>query len=131
MIDYIHMDMLIHGMARALWVVSWADQMEEEGECFSGQDLMDVAPPYPPSTELQAAFILGLFCSANKTLSPAVIIHKVFSVNELDTDDETLIENFGHYIVMEMLSTGVGWSDNYPGSTNEIEFPYIEKMVIG
>jgi hypothetical protein len=109
-------DEIIDAMARAFFVSAWADAQEEAGESFSGMELMDVAPETPNEAydfafekfqEIEAAnagLNLGSFLPPGEE-------EGAFDVNE-----------FGHYLAMESMGHGVGWSDSHEDHGLNIPF---------
>ena len=112
------------GAARALWVSAWASEMEEKGETFPGEDVMDVAPPTPLSAWVAAGELIGRLEQANG------VVVEVLAARAAEADgngyDVTAIDasEFGHYLAMEALGHGVSWFDNH--ESFKIKMPSME-----
>jgi len=99
---------IIEGMARALWVSDWAQREEEKGVSFSGMELMDIAPPTPQGAEDAARLLAGGIIQANK----ASLTRLLAKASKADGDYADP-EDFGHYLAMMALDTGVSWFDRH------------------
>lgn len=107
-------------MARTLWVLAYADCVEEEEHTWSqdpliasiGEDWMNVAPETPQEAFDMAFMLLGHFEAANKTSWPCIVA-KAFEPEGLNINDSKLLDSFGHYAVMSCLGHGVSWEDDH------------------
>jgi hypothetical protein len=100
------------GAARAAYVVAWANIQEEKGKTYPGQDLMNVAPSTPLSAYVWAGELIGLLEAANKASLCTLGARAAKSVGVHWTSFDG--ENFGHYIAMQAMGTGVSWFDDHP-----------------
>lgn len=106
---------IVESMARTLFVTSWADQEEEAGRTYPGQDLMDVAPPTTPHARSAA---IDLAASIEKM--NGMSLDALYQQAEHAEGEHTRIatpEDFGYSLAMMSLGHGVSWFDNHP------EFP--------
>lgn len=112
---------LLVSMARTLWVMAYADTVEEQEHKWSeeppsaggGEDWMDVAPDTPDVAFDHALMLLGHFESANRLNWP-IVVTAAFEPESLDVNDSEALDSFGHYLVMSCLGHGVSWEDNHP-----------------
>ena len=128
------MGTIIASAARALWVSWWADQCScgfdsetcrLDGDGLEGWDpdaehvandpggveLMDVAPDTPPDAVEAATALMGRIEGLGALLERA--------------DVQGDPEDFGHYLAMEALGTGVSWDGHYL-DPHGLDVPYIE-----
>lgn len=93
---------ILEGMARALFVLEWADREEEKGEALtlSGLDLFRAAPPTPPEAYQAAADLVKKIEAANPG--------RMLVVPEGED-----AEQFGSDLALEALGTGARWSDDH------------------
>lgn len=127
---------ILYGMARALFVSSWAsewERLEEDYEesfireeahnldmdipVFSGNDLMDLAPP----TEDKAFDIA-------KSVYEQIEKDNGINLETFVPPDESSNFNkadFGHYLMMQALGSGVRWSDSH--EDHGLKIPRIEE----
>lgn len=121
------------GVARALWVTSWASAEEEEGRTTARglEDVMDVAPDTPEYAIRQAYRFVGMLEHANN-VHIAVLLHRALEA-DLATDANAVFktegvdqysEMFGHYMAMMGMGEGVGWWDDH--AEFDIEVPPFE-----
>lgn len=122
---------IIEGIARAMHVSAWADQEEEKGRTYPGEELMDVAPKTPRKAKDQAWRLVGMFEALNDLNMPAIFIRACvadkLTTYEAESWEDMYIEHgetFGHYLAMRALGTGVGWEDNHAESG--IVYPHFE-----
>lgn len=101
----------IEGAARALFVQAWGDREEERGRTYPGEDLMDVAPKTPKKAYIAAGKLLGELVAANNA-SVHELIQRAAKADHVD-EDEIDVENFGHYVAMQYVGSGVGWTDDH------------------
>lgn len=112
-------DEILDGMARALYVDAWASGMDEEGLTgnWGGMDLMDLAGETSPYAYEKAKNIYKEIEQLNDT-----DLSKFTPPGEkYDTYDR---ENFGHYLIMEALGSGVSWFDDH--EDHGLKLPRIE-----
>lgn len=127
----------IRAAARAFFVSSWAYAVEQHGGRFApGTELMDAAPATPDVVMLHAASFLGALERTNGVCL-AVIWHRA----QLGDDHRRTptLEDFGHYLAMEAMGSGVAWTDDHPrvmvpektlGGDTPLEVPYCEEDVM-
>jgi hypothetical protein len=116
---------LVESMARTLFVTSWADYRENQGESFSQCELMDIAPETPkemlPIAEKLADTIAKLCSHKHVEGSWLEWCKKANALSELD--------EFGHYLVMECLGHGVAWTDDRGHNKHNLPLPSICAMM--
>lgn len=110
------------GMARALHVNAWADKEEEKGRSHGGEELMDVAPKTPRGAKDAAYRLAGRFEALNK-LDIYALFYKAMLADGKIGEDYTGEEfrelwdkyarEFGHYLTMRAIGSGVAWEDNH------------------
>ena len=111
----------VQGMARAMWVDLYASEVEEAGlgkelGPGAGGDWMDVAPDTPPEAEDVALLLVGRFEAENDMVFVA-IEQRAFAkanIEDVHEADDEIREEFGHYMAMRAMGSGVSWEDNYP-----------------
>lgn len=101
-------------IARTLWVNAWADWADENDELpkGGGYDLFDVAPPTPAAAEECAK---GIY-ERVETLNGASW-HELYEQAATAPGKhyrEPSPEDFAYATTMQILGTGVAWSDNHP-----------------
>lgn len=124
------------GMARALWVTSYADWVEnrlQEDEDDEGArdrspgpggDWDDVTPDTPKSADQAAEDLAVLIERANNASAddaPTTLMDLYYRAVEADAKvakapfvpDEAYAESFGHNLAMQALGHGVGWFDDH------------------
>lgn len=110
-------DTIIASMAKTLWVTAWADEIEERSSQgdeaaravmrnWPRNDLMDLAPEVPPTAYVMAATLT----SAIESLSQMPLEAALAAC--CDVVDAEAADEFGHYLVMEALGSGVSWTDD-------------------
>jgi len=123
---------IVTAMARAMFVDNWADQEEEEGRCYPGQELMDVAPETPEDYLLAAYRLAGHFEALNK-MALVCLAFKAFVADGLATYEEDnlweqisddILQEFGHYLYMRARGHGVCWEDDHADCG--IVYPHFE-----
>jgi len=90
---------IIDGIARTLFVDSWANSEAEAGRAYPGEDLMDVAPETTPEAYDAAKLVVQETERINK--------------RPLVAPEGTDPYEFGFYIAMEILGHGVAWTDDH------------------
>lgn len=107
-------DEVLEGMARALYVSDWASRMEEQGQSFSGMELMDVAPETTDAAKNAAAMLAGAIVEKNKKTLTQLLNAALKADNGEDSEDYFDYANdFGHYLGMMGLGHGVSWFDSH------------------
>lgn len=117
---------IIDAIARTLWVQYWADehdnlaQDDEEHELpwNGGDNLHEVAPRTPEEAWLEAGIVVGRFEERNGIQVDAAW---AVALKRDGKDWESLDlgetgkskEEFGHYLAMEALGSGVCWEDRH------------------
>lgn len=99
---------ILEGFARALFVHAWANDCEERGdtEGWGGADLCELAPPTSTEAIEAARSALQTIAANNSTA-----IEVAWCLVRLAEEDATA-ENFGWYLGMEWLGSGVQWDDS-------------------
>lgn len=127
---------IIHqGIARAMFVSAWADEMEDQGYEFPPQtEIMDVAPKTPQEALFEAYRMVGMLEEVNG-YSVLVLLYKAakadgLSVDEMSESDlRQYAERFGHCLVIEALGHGISWFDDH--EEFEIKIPDFENPLLG
>ena len=110
---------ILDGMAKAYWADAWASQMEEmqlSGH-LSGMEIMDVMPQEIPAKAMEIA--KKLYAKIEKDNN--IKLEDFTPPGEEDFDKDL----FGHYLAMEAMGHGVGWSDDH--EDHGLEIPYVEE----
>lgn len=124
------------GIARAIFVLAWADSEESEGRGgmgWAGQDLMNLAPDTSPEALAKADQIIQQIQQANgKTVTD--LFHEAMTADGYGEGDYDYFEanRFGHALGMMALGTGVSWFDDherFPLKVPHNEF-YIEPRAL-
>ena len=109
---------ILEGMARALWVTSYADWVEQQDVTAQrelgargGQDWNDVAPETPESAS-DAARDLYLAISRANDKSPVDLLGEALRADGKKFSS-SLADSFGHYLAMQALGHGVSWFDDH------------------
>lgn len=116
---------IIDAMARAMFVTTWADRMEERGlgHKLSGQKLMDIAPKTSRDALAAAKKLAAMFAEANEGASMSDLYARALNVAGKHEGD-TSPHSFGHYMAMEAMGHGVSWTDNHPEF--KVNIPFFE-----
>ena len=99
---------ILLGMARGVWADYWANEQEEAGESFSGQDIYEAAPDAPEWAEKWARKLASSILRLNGD-SLDSLYKKARDVG-FPKDRET----FGFYLGMQAVGHGVAWDDDVP-----------------
>jgi len=109
---------ILEGMARALWVTSYADWVEQQGPTAQkklgargGQDWSDVAPE-TPADALEAARDLYLAISRANNESPVDLLGTAARADGVKAT-RAYADSFGHCLAMQALGHGVSWFDDH------------------
>jgi hypothetical protein len=97
------------GMARGVWASHWANEQEEAGESFSGQDIYEAAPDAPTWAEKWAKKLASSICHLNGD-RPLDLLFREAQQAGFPRDRET----FGFYLGMQAVGHGVHWTDDVP-----------------
>jgi len=112
---------ILLGLGKGNWALYWADQEEEKGRSFSGQDLYEICPNQPPWAKKWSRNIADQIVRLNKT-SLADLYKKAC---EAGFDGSK--ESFGSDLGLQVAGHGIAWDDNISGVTDlKIELPYAE-----
>lgn len=105
---------IINGMARAMWVMAWADELEERGheDSWAGCDLMDLAPETPCKAIELAWTLAGKYEQANG-MSVICLLGSAQRADGNSTNDYEYETDFGHYLAMMAMGHGVSWFDDH------------------
>lgn len=108
-----HRDVIITAMARALFVLAYADQEEEAGRHIGPRDWMDVAPPTSANAWYSAVKLATQIEKLN-----AVGLSELYGACALYQPEKhakpATAADFGHYLALQSCGTGVGWHDDHP-----------------
>ena len=118
-----HKAEILQGMARALFVSTWADYEEERGRHHRG-DLMDAAPATPSPARTAAKILAKKIEIMNHGKTVSDLYADALNAGAHDTRRGTDPQTFGHYIAMQSLGHGVSWFDDNPKFP--LELPYFE-----
>ena len=118
---------IMSAMARAAFVLEWANRMEEKGRSFSGQELMDVAPK--KTSAAAGAWARGVAKAVVAANAPSLGVHYSHdltglysrAINELGYPHTP--NRFGHDLAMQAMGTGVSWSDDTTAHHERIAIP--------
>lgn len=118
---------LVHeGAARALWVTSWADWLDDQSPAKrkrlgpgGGEDWNDYAPETPRSAKQAAERLLWLVSEANGQAVTTLLkdaanadLRKHKQAMTLKIAD-SYADSFGHCLAMQALGHGVSWFDDH------------------
>ena len=136
---------IINGMARAFFVSAWAEKQERKGRSFSGQELMDVAPSTPRYARDFALMYAGglgsllvhLNNAARADIMELANISKWPKYGDMTEAERAALDEmvdglkvegyaseFGHYLAMMAMGTGVSWFDDH--ARFEIDIHHME-----
>lgn len=116
---------VFESMARTMWVLFWADEMERKAEDGKplpwpgGAEIFDYAPETPDMAYCEAYRFVGMVEHANK-MNIHALMWRV--LGEYPKDEE--VNKLAHYLVMEAIGHGVSWMDDH--DEHGIELPSIE-----
>lgn len=119
--DYISQSFL-GGIAKALWILPWADYEEEHGRHYSGQRLDDVAPNPPPS-----AFALAKKFAATLEHLNKKSLQQIWKEASKADGREADPEDLGFYLTMPAMGHGVSWTDDH--ERFYVLLPYVDSHV--
>lgn len=105
-------DEFVESAARAFFVSAWANAAEEQGESFSGMQLMDVAPATPNEVIEHAARFIKSVEKLNGRSIDELYDEAANAPGKYYRDPDP--SEFGHYLAMEAMGHGVNWYDNHP-----------------
>lgn len=125
------------GMAKALWVSTWADWADAQHRSNPGKrhykdgcELMDCAPPLPRRAENEAWRLFGKIEQVNG-FSMACLCSQAFKADYPDDEASSWVEaedayweNFGHYLAMGAMGHGASWFDDH--EKFELKLPHTE-----
>lgn len=113
---------ILDGMARALWLMAYADHVENlspsEREAggfpvrLSGITWDNVAPPTPDSAVDAARDLYLLIDRANGEKTVGQLYDQACFVDKIRPTEE-LARVFGHYLAMQATGEGVSWFDSH------------------
>ena len=110
-------DQIREGIARAIFVLAWADTEESEGRGgmgWAGQDLMNLAPDTSPEAYAKADQIIQQIQQANGK-SVTDLFHEAMAADGYSDGEYDYFQanRFGHALGMMALGTGVSWFDDH------------------
>jgi hypothetical protein len=113
---------ILEGMARAIWVTSWASWLEELSKderrelgqpvSLSGVDLDEAAPESPASALAAAEDLYLLIERANAPKDVGELFQKACEADGCAWNAENA-DLFGHYLAMQAMGEGVSWFDDH------------------
>ena len=121
-------DEVLEGMARALWVVAYADFTDELIERVPwradiedmgievtglGEDWQVVLPPTPIDAEKAAHALAAAYAQKNRVEDVTDLLALAVQADGITPDelDDGYADSFGHYLAMMALSTDFHWFD--------------------
>ena len=104
------------GIARAAFVDRWANDQEEKGRSFSGQDLMDVAPKKTSAAANRWAKTVAQRLIADNGVKDLTALY-LHAVHKYGYPHDGA--RFGHDLGMQALGHGVGWDDDVRGAPHD------------
>lgn len=136
--DDVEIDMAIRdGMARAIWVTSFADWVDQQGPSAQrkygagpGQDWSDVAPATPESADAAAEDLTVLLWRENRNVGDGPRTVRVGLYRRALAADKARARpasrratpnDFGHCLAMQAMGHGVSWFDDH--ATFPLKFP--------
>ena len=127
---------IIDSMARTLHVLHWAEEEEEQGNFYPGEDLMEIAPETPEEALYQAWRLCGMIESMNGASLERILVFaaEADGFHTLDPEfeyPEGYARELGYCLAMRALGHGVAWEDNHPPiilsfPTREYKSPYFD-----
>lgn len=111
---------ILAGIPSGVWASMWADEQEEKGRSFSGQNIMDHSPPVPAWAKKWAKKIADEIVSMNGLSLEA--LYEMVKAAKYPYDKE----HFGYHLGMQSAGHGVSWSDDCDLHHNAIKTPYHE-----
>lgn len=110
-------------MARTFWVCAWADLEDECGDgIHAGADAMDLAPETPDACRAFALEQASALCGKSGVANLGELLLRAAAADGLSEEgiDVARIrrkwsyaEDFGHCMAMEIMGTGVAWTDDH------------------
>jgi hypothetical protein len=124
---------IVESMARAFYVLAWANAEEEKGRSHGGCELMDVAPS-TARWALRYARRVAKRIEADNGAPLDVLYEKALALctapgAKLYTRRDPTADLFGHYLAMQAMGSGVRWSDDYPD--HGVKLPQYLEVSIG
>lgn len=117
-----HDPQILAGIPRGVWTLLWADEQEEKGRSFSGQELTSIAPPTPPWAKKWGKKIADDIVRLNGGKSLAELYD--FIVGYDYPNDK---EQFGLSLGLQAVGHGVSWADDTPKlESDDIKLPRTE-----
>lgn len=119
---------ILMGMGRAAHVTHWANEEEEKGRTYPGQDLMDVAPRRTTMASSKWAVKVGHEIERLNGKSLPELYEIAERANAEGGGGQTTQDpkTFGHYLGMQAMGHGVAWDDDIAGGHDLIKVPYSE-----
>jgi ribosomal protein L20A (L18A) len=114
-----------NGVESALWNNAWANFADEHGISLSGCQIENVSPTMPENVKDVAV----RFCCDVETINQLLVDRLYEMARKADGLDSTIIdpdyaEEFGHYLTMQGLGSGVRWFDSHVKFP--LKVPYVE-----
>jgi hypothetical protein len=114
-----HEDDVLEGVARAIWLTTYADYVMElpraqQRELGPGQggNWNDVAPETPPTAMDAARQLVELIEEANEQQIPT-LLQQAAAADRKRSISTRYAAQFGHYLAMQALGTGTSWFDDH------------------
>jgi hypothetical protein len=112
---------IIRGITKGPWADLWANQQEEEGSSFSGQNIYDLAPEPPRWAKTWGKKVASIIERING--STLTDLYKSAVVVGYPHD----AEQFGVHLGMNLIGHGIKWTDDVsPGHGIKIRVPATE-----
>jgi hypothetical protein len=115
-------DEIVDSAARAFYVDTWANRIEEREGMLPRGDLMDAAPSTPRSAERFARKFIKEVERMNRGIPIDDLYERAANMPGKHYRAPTP-SDFGHYLAMEAMGHGVGWHDDHPKVEPAIAFP--------
>ena len=114
-------DEVLFGMSRSLWAEAWTQEMETQGHGDELRgEITDLMPMVPSSADENAEDLAKKIEASNKIDFDSFVPPGI----DLEDWDSKMANEFGWYLVMQMLGHGVSWSDDH--EDHDLKLPHIE-----
>lgn len=108
---------ILEGIPRGVFADRWAQEKEEEGESFGGQDIMDIAPKTPASAKKWGREVADEIVRMNgKSLAD---LYELVIEHGYPHDKAS----FGFHLGMQTAGHGVSWADDTNLPYDTIKLP--------
>ena len=112
---------ILAGISRGVWADLWANEQEEKGKSFSGQDITEAAPNTPAWAKKWAKGVADEIVELNGGKhAPLATLYEFVKAHGFPHGKET----FGILLGLQAVGHGVSWSDDTRGlPDNAIKLP--------